>query len=70
MVNPNYMFEHWDEDGDPYEQEIRTVECRYCGKGGLCWHQTAAGWELRDHRGVHLCKQMLQQKGFPVEDAD
>lgn len=45
------------------------VSCKFCGKRGLTWYQTAAGWELRDHRGVHQCQKLKITKAFDVEDA-
>lgn len=49
-----------DDDGDwtsPFVR-VRTVTCRYCGKDGLNWSQTATGkWWLKNEAGEwHKCE--------------
>jgi len=44
------------EDVPLYEWEPKS--CRYCGKPGLEWTKTRAGWRLwepHDSRTVHVC---------------
>lgn len=64
-------FDEWEVFNEPEERDgPAPVSCHYCDKRGLEWVQTAAGWELRDHRGVHHCQKLKIHKGFVVEDAE
>jgi hypothetical protein len=34
----------------------KTLPCRYCGKQGMKWTQTGAGWRLKEPDGqIHNC---------------
>lgn len=55
---------------DSQYTEHKPVECKFCGQRGLTWVKTAAKWELRGHRGVHVCHGVKTQSSFDVEDAE
>lgn len=59
--------EDWDKQFDPDDRP--DVTCKFCGERGLTWVKTAAKWELRGHRGVHVCNKLRTHTSFEVEDA-
>lgn len=61
-----------DWDFPEYDEDIpqKDVICKFCGQRGLTWVKTAARWELRGQRGVHVCNKLQVHKSFEIEDAD
>lgn len=48
----------WDDYEYDYDEDDRPdeIECKRCGKAGLYWVDTSAGWKLASKQGVvHVC---------------
>lgn len=65
MRGYEYEFEDYDEDFEGDGSRFTSRRCNRCGKDGLHWVITKAGWRLFDSTNtLHVCKVLSASEVF------